>query len=243
MKSYHGGTTGVGSAIFLAALCTLLAPSNAHAAFKLKLEQSGFATRTVQDNLPGDLDSVDFSSLSTLLDFGNFDVSVVSGSSTRTTSAGAPGVKKGQLDITSILIENKSNAAKTIKLTLTDTGFVTPGVGPFQLASTLAISSLGRSSNVSFQAFADSANGEFATSGATVTAVPTVTLAGAGSDGTTAWFTPSSPFSFTTVTTITLAAHQGVNLSGTLAAVPEPGILALVGTGLLSVLRRRRVTP
>src|SRR5215203_3368769 len=120
MKSYHGGKTGVASAIFLAALCSLLAPSNADAAFKLKLEQTGVASRTVQDNLAGDLDSVDFSSLLTVLDFGDFDVAVVSGSSTRTTSAGAPGTKKGQLDTTSILVENKSNVAKTIKLTLTD---------------------------------------------------------------------------------------------------------------------------
>lgn len=156
-------------------------------------------------------------------------------------------------------VVNTSGSTHTVVVNVTETGFTAP-TDPVNLTAFVGPVTIrqqavgGATANASFgaQAFLDNSNADFGTEFATAAYSANGSQAGAGSislaDGVEPSsfnpITPSTPFSLTDGTTITLGVNTSAHLelSADAAAVPEPATLGLAfaGLGVLALVGRLR---
>jgi hypothetical protein len=217
------------------------ASSPARASMELKLESGSTSTLLTEAN-PGN--GIFYSNTSFA---GDFSLTMLSAESN--SSFDGPTVFS-ELDLQSFTLKNLTGSQQTLTLTLSDVGF-DPNTSARPLVvynSASATFSQGTSGSLTFQTFAFDGTGYFQTSGpGTVSTDPVILTPASSGSTTTADFSPqNAQFSLTNVMTITL--DPGASIAGftgvSLVHAPEPGALALVFIGLISLgvghrLRRR----
>jgi len=211
----------------LVGAATLGASAPAHAAFTLTLHETGFSDVVVTDN---NLASGDVSLATGVItysgSFGDFAVQVTTGSSNSTS-----GAQPAQLTINNLSITGASTSSLT--LTLTDTGFTAPGVGPADVQNQLSTTQIPEGTTVTYQSTVDGQSG-----GAQLS------LSGVGGNKDFGSVTlGTNPYTITTVTTFNLGAAGTVQATGiTQVANPEPStiVIALTALPALGLYRLRR---
>lgn len=245
----------------LAVCATVMFAAPAHAGFKIEISDGLGNSLTLQDQLgviaaTGSASSMtgDFNPMTNQMAFaaltvGNFSIS------TEAATNNAPGSPlDGRLASTTTTVTNNGGAG-TLTITTTATGFLNPG-GPAMdmiLSSDGAVTGVGSASSgsvVTFESFADSPGSEFGLSNGTgpATCVLGAQLTAACSSGLIDsiinWYRPAGSYALSNRMVLDLTAGAEVNTSVvTMATVPEPGSLVLLGTGLFGlvhVARRRR---
>jgi len=226
-------------------LCALAAARPAEAGLILRLD-TGPSTIIVNDNLAGDLNPA-VGQITSVGNIGDFSSTINVGQSN------SPGTTFGMLQIQSLDIRNAGVGQRTLKVTLSDTGFTAPDddFNPLQFSSSFGgtLTNAAAGDLVAFQSFADPANAQPATAvpsglGAYGSAGGNITESFNATNGTT-FVRAASPYSLASVTTITLSPSAQVSVSGTTvvdsSVVPEPAAVgSLVGVALLGLARRRR---
>jgi len=218
-----------------------LAGQNAQAALILDI-QSG--ATVINDNGPGDTDLAIGRIINTTF-IGGFGLAITVGTS---NSPGDP--TAGILQIQSLDIQNNNANQATLILKLSDTNFSMPGnaTTPMKLESavggTFTQGAIG--DNLTFQSFADPANGQPAgpvntPALAFVRSSGAITESFAGMNSVN-FARNATPYSLTNITTVALSAGGQMNVSGTTTAtvVPEPAVLSLSALAGIALLTRKR---
>jgi hypothetical protein len=238
----------------LGALGLLLLPAAAtHAAPILKIT-SGSGTVTVLDNGAGDADPtpgvIHFAG-----PVAGFDAVDIRGSSNSPggTLASGPIRDAGLLQLESVQARNNSAGRQVLDIVFGDTGF-TPGLTNNTLTSSVGLTMTGatQGDTATLQSYYDPTNGAPGRTSPYTTGAQTAVANGAqltqsySSTSDTSLpspASPTSPFSLTQYVGFDVSPLSQVNLSGTTASntqTPEPGSLALVGIGAVTLLGRRR---
>jgi hypothetical protein len=158
----------------------------------------------------------------------------------------------GILQIQSLDVQNLNPNPATLIIRASDTNYTAPGAAssPMLLGSAVGgtFTNAAIGDDVTFQSFADPANGQPAGPVSTPnlvffksTLASTESFSGSNSSP---WIRGAGPYSLTDVATMSLSAGGQMNLSGTTTAtavVPEPASLGFfLGLGLLAARRRAR---
>jgi hypothetical protein len=253
----HFGRWGPAMPVLIA-LASLAAPATGRAGFVMTLEEAGFSNLVVNDGDPLDQDPTT-GKIRFLGSFGDFTVQTAMVGYSNRASPGT-GVL-ALLQITDLAVRNNSAGQKSLTVLLSDTDFTFPGGTGSALTlrssigGTFLLATAGDTFN--FQSFADNSNvvngTQFGTSPLTFTSPGGVQTNFNGDDSTD--FTRGSSYSLSNGSTFTLSPGGQLNTSGTtsvigsagsgIAAVPEPGSLALGAVGFLMAgacvrLRRRK---
>jgi hypothetical protein len=201
-------------------------------------------TTTITDNGAGDTDGTSGQIIANTNVTG-FGVAITVAKS---NSPGAAGL--GLLEISSLDVRNNNAGNATLTINVSDNNYTAPAGlagSPMRLESTMSgnFTSAAIGNTISFQSFADPANGQptaanpspsqtFTKINAALTSEP---FAGTVSS---AWTRGAGAYSLTSVTTISLAANAQAQTSGATSAVPEPTALALLLAAAPLAARRRR---
>jgi hypothetical protein len=242
----------------LIALASLAAPTTGRAGFVMTLEEPGVSNLVINDGDPLDQDPTT-GKLSFLGSFGDFTVKTAAIGYSNRTSPGT-GVL-AVLQLTDLAVRNTSAGQKSLTILLSDTDFTFPGgTGSVltvrsSIGGTFLLATAG--DTFTFQSFADNSNVANGTQVKTdplgFTSPGGVQTGFNGDDSTD--FTRGSSYSLSNSSTFTISPGGQLNTSGTtsvigssgsgIAAVPEPGGLALGAVGFLMAgacvrLRRRK---
>jgi len=214
---------------FLAGAAILGAPSQAHATFKLFLQEAGVNGGAITEVASG----ADFTSIQvgfpTAFTYGDFEVKVLSGSSDNAATLSDP------LSSTNS-VKNVSGSVKTLSIYVSQTNYTLPadpklsvesGMGGSVNTGTLVLTNI-------FQAFADKNNtilGMSDYSNGPQNATQTGSTFDTGSASGT--FNRTGNFSLTSVATVTLSSGGVINYSNHInVTAPAPAGVLLVLTGL-----------
>jgi hypothetical protein len=221
----------------------VLGSSPARASMELEISSGGTTLPTIGETSPGIIDL----SSGVSLDSGQVTIGMVMASSN--SASNGPGVVS-QMGVGSVFVSNSSGIVETIVLTLSDVGFspdsASRPLNIFNSASVNFSTLLGPNSSdsVTFQTYAYDGTGYFQTSGNGVVSTASVVLPTmANGSTTTAAFTPAnSQFSLTDILTIKLDPGASIFMTSgnSLVHAPEPGALALVGSGAIALVFGRR---
>jgi len=170
--------------------------------------------------------------------FGGFNLTITTGGSNSPNCSGSPN-GPGCLNTTNITATNISGGTATLSMYFADTGFTPSGttglvVGfstPGETGTTAVQTAYATTGNINPLA----AGNLSPIGGLTVCGVPSLTISGPTLNTSmgTGCASPGTPFSLELATTMTAGVGQAFNLNGTISAVPEPGSLMLLGSGLL----------
>ena len=216
------------------------APTEAQAAFKLTIAESGGASVTIEDGGSGDLASQS-GTIMFAGALGDFNIQLSMGTST----ANPNGIGPAQLTINNTSISSGGfSGTRTITITLEDTGFTSPGVGNGNMLSQLSTTQVPTGTSVTFQSILDNPGTGNDYSG-TLLSLNTV----GGSSANDFVEIGSSPYTLRNVTTYTMVGQGSGNMitvqsTGATVVTPAPAglILALSGLPVLGLgcwLRRR----
>jgi len=240
----------------VAAGAVVFSAAQAHATLMLNVYANGnpVAIASVTDGGAGDTDptanEIVYSSP------GTADLSF----SVDIAKSNKPGGTTDNLNITSFTARSGTAGVKNLTLVLSDVGFIAPsGPAAFTLQSTVSgtFTSATAGDNVTFRSFADPANVQQTTavpSGSpTASSLQTFTKAlndltveSFGGVTSLTPFSPSGPFSMSSVSSFNLSGNASVQFMGgsvVAGVTPEPASLGLLIAGGLTLLgsRRRRV--
>jgi hypothetical protein len=238
----------------LGALGLLLLPAaRANAAPILKITTGG-NTVTVQDNGSGDSDPtpgvIRFDGAIPGFDF----VDIRGSSNSPGGPLGSGPIKDaGLLQLQSVQARNNTGTRQALDIVFGDTGF-TPALTNNTLTSSVGMTMTGAAAGdtATFQSYYDPTNAAPGRTSPYTTGAQTAQASGAQLTQTYSSTTdtslpsptsPTSPFSLTEYVGLDLSPLSQVNLSGTSASntlTPEPGSVALVGIGAVTLLGRRR---
>ena len=219
-------------------------PPPARADFELTLSEAGssVSSLTLSDTSQGTPGVIQYSG-----NFGNFWLQFTFATSNSPGTAAGNGI----VTIANTNLTNKDSVAHTLTISVSSTGFITPGID--QLYSTASGSITRYSASGDFTSYVDRNNTLFGTSDI---AAPTLSFSGAaltnnasfsGTSISDNFSVGNNAYSITNVSDYTLAGGGSLTLSGgnseTVAPAPSGVVLALSGVPLLAVgcwLRRRR---
>jgi hypothetical protein len=215
----------------LVGTAVLGAPTRANAAFTLTLHETGFTDVVVTDNniLSGDVNPAT-GQISYVFAFGTFTGNIIS-----SMSNSADAVDPAHLSTTTLNVTGVAGSSLTV--TVEDTGFTVPAIGPASMLSEISNTQSPLSNaTITYQSFLNGAGGTVLTESGVagdVKASDAVTIG-------------TNPYTLKSVTNISLKLGGTVNTTGIteVSAVPVPAglVLALTGMPFLGIgcwLRRR----